>query len=378
MTEYDYSPDAMERHLAKQASIATWVERTKQHEPANPFIKLPDERVRQSSHHQQQQPQVHAQPTSHATPQRVVSPTYSSTHTSTSSTKNKSSSHRTSSHQPSSSRGLHPSSTSSALPYSRSPPPQNWSYFISPPTSPNGAPYLMPHAGQPPSLMQPVNVVQQHVYSLSAGSTVSGSIPAYYVPQVTVVPSQILPTLQSRSSSYSQSQSVSHQTDQSQSRSSSNLGQGGQVVQSPSFVAQVQSSQNPYGETYDPRSTLAIQPTPDKPVVVPINGGMGGYVVVASQGVTIVVSVIVEFFDGGVISFGCRSFPRPYFTGYVHLQSRCIFPSFSFSLSFPFRSSDKSLFFPVSAVPVPTRSTRVAFIGLGLGFRTRNWRVFLW
>ena len=299
MTEYDYSPDAMERHLAKQASIATWVERTKQHEPANPFVKLPDERVRQSSRHQQQQPQVHAQPTSHATPQRVISPTYSSAHTSTSSTKNKSGSHRTSSHQPSSSRGLHPSSTSSALPNSRSPPSPTWSYFISPPTSPNGASYLMPHAGQPPSLMQPVNVMQQHAYSLSAGSTtvpVSGNIPAYCVPQVTVVPSQIMPTLHSRSGSNSQSQSASYQTDQSQSqsRSSSNPGQGFQAVQSPSFVGQVQSLQNPYGmplETYDGRSTLAIQPMPDNPVVVPINGGMGGYVVVASQGVTILVSV---------------------------------------------------------------------------------------
>lgn len=205
MTEYDYSPDAIERHLAKQAAIANWVDRTKQHEPANPFVKLPDERARQYPQHQQ----VYDQPAFYPTPQGVISLPNSSAHTSTSSKKNKSSPHRTSS------RGLHPSSTSTTLPSSRSPPPQTQSYFISPPTSPNGISYLMPQASQPPSPMQSVSVVQQHPYPVPAGS-----------------------------------------------------------------------------------STLAIQSTPNQPVVVPINGGMGGYVVVPSQGVTIVVSVHIKFRNG--------------------------------------------------------------------------------
>jgi len=40
MTEYDYSPEAYERHIAKQQSIARWVERQAQEAPryANPFL----------------------------------------------------------------------------------------------------------------------------------------------------------------------------------------------------------------------------------------------------------------------------------------------------------------------------------------------------
>ena len=211
MTEYDYSPDAIERHLAKQAAIANWVDRTKQHEPANPFVKLPDECARQ--HPQPKQPQqAYSQAAFHTTPQGLNSPAYSSARASTSSKKNKSGSHRTSSRHSSSSHGLHSSSTSTTLPNSRPPPPQTTSYFISPPTSPNGPSYLMPQTGQLPSLMPSASVVQQHPYPLPAGF-----------------------------------------------------------------------------------STLAIQPTPNQPVVVPINGGIGGYVVVPAQGVTIVVSVDIKF-----------------------------------------------------------------------------------
>lgn len=40
MTEYDYSPEAYERYIAKQQSIARWVERQAQEAPryANPFL----------------------------------------------------------------------------------------------------------------------------------------------------------------------------------------------------------------------------------------------------------------------------------------------------------------------------------------------------
>lgn len=37
MTEYDYSPEAMDRFLATQDRIARWVDKTKQQPPANPF-----------------------------------------------------------------------------------------------------------------------------------------------------------------------------------------------------------------------------------------------------------------------------------------------------------------------------------------------------
>lgn len=42
MTEYDYSPEAYEQHLAKQARIARWVDNTNEYTPANPFHPLPD------------------------------------------------------------------------------------------------------------------------------------------------------------------------------------------------------------------------------------------------------------------------------------------------------------------------------------------------
>jgi len=41
MTEYDYSPEAYERHLAKQASIARWVDNTHEFTPGDPFNPLP-------------------------------------------------------------------------------------------------------------------------------------------------------------------------------------------------------------------------------------------------------------------------------------------------------------------------------------------------
>ncbi|CAA7263516.1 unnamed protein product [Cyclocybe aegerita] len=43
MTEYDFSPDAYERHLAKQAQIANWVDQTNGSTPANPFRPIPGE-----------------------------------------------------------------------------------------------------------------------------------------------------------------------------------------------------------------------------------------------------------------------------------------------------------------------------------------------
>ena len=38
MTEYDFSPEAYERHLEKQHNIARWVDKTRRYVPANPFF----------------------------------------------------------------------------------------------------------------------------------------------------------------------------------------------------------------------------------------------------------------------------------------------------------------------------------------------------
>lgn len=84
MTEYDYSPEAMERHLATQQRIARWVDNTLEHSPANPFIPLPGEHAATQPQTPQSQPQPqpypHPHPAFYTTPQGVISPTYSSSH----------------------------------------------------------------------------------------------------------------------------------------------------------------------------------------------------------------------------------------------------------------------------------------------------------
>jgi hypothetical protein len=68
MTEYDYSPDAYERHMATQEKIRRWVDQTLEHSPCNPFALLPSEEYERS-----QTPQ----PAFRATPHGDISPTYS-------------------------------------------------------------------------------------------------------------------------------------------------------------------------------------------------------------------------------------------------------------------------------------------------------------
>jgi hypothetical protein len=77
MTEYDYSPEAFERYLATQQRIARWVDQTLEQSPANPFIPLPPG---DHSHDDDdaQMPYSHPpHPAFYATPEGVISPTYS-------------------------------------------------------------------------------------------------------------------------------------------------------------------------------------------------------------------------------------------------------------------------------------------------------------
>jgi len=78
MTEYDYSPEAFERHLATQQRIAKWVDQTQESSPANPFLPLPGEHTTSTTQipHPHTQPQP--QPAFYATPQGVISPSYTS------------------------------------------------------------------------------------------------------------------------------------------------------------------------------------------------------------------------------------------------------------------------------------------------------------
>jgi len=81
MSEYDFSPEAIEQHLVKQQRIARWVDKTLEESPSNPFQPLPSEH---STTHvptsYPQSPPPQPQPAFYATPQGMISPTYSHSH----------------------------------------------------------------------------------------------------------------------------------------------------------------------------------------------------------------------------------------------------------------------------------------------------------
>jgi len=348
MTEYDYSPDAFERHLAKLDGIAKWVDKTKQHEPVNPFAPLPGEHAHPSDSYPhsppRSPPQIQQQPygypysyqyqypyqtASHypqlyyptqpqhafyATPQGIISPTYSSMHTSSSSRHHRS-------RRSSGSRSHRPSPTQPLLPMALGP-----RSYSTPPlqTSPYGSSYVI----QQP-LMQAVGVAQP-MYPLPTGYTTmpaSGSTPAgspysaYSVPQIAMAPvSRGRSKSRSRSGSYSASRSSSHYSGRSKSRSRSYS-----ILYPSQSQPQVQTS-NVYMGAYGSHSTPFLQATPDQPLVVPINGGVGGYVVVPAkgQGVTVVVSVqfCASLWLGGAKGTESSS-PRslePISTSFIHIS----------------------------------------------------------
>ncbi|KIM40802.1 hypothetical protein M413DRAFT_168270 [Hebeloma cylindrosporum] len=314
MTEYDYSPDAVERHMAKLDGIAKWVDRTKQHEPANPFVPLPGEqRISPSDSYPQSplqspphiQPPPHGYPSSYqyqypyqtapqsyvqpqvyypaqpqqafyATPQGMISPTYSSMHMAPSS-RHRRSRHSSSRHS-SGSHSLHPSPTSTN--YLPLPTALGQRSYSTPPLQSN--PYGTSYMGQQQPLMQAVGFAQPtytgYTTMPATGSTPAGSpYSAYSVPQVAMPPvSRGRSKSRSRSESYSASRSSSHR---SKSRPRS--------IYPAAPQPQVQTSPNLYGMTmgaYGAHSTPYLQPTAEQPVVVPINGGVGGYDVVPAQG----------------------------------------------------------------------------------------------
>ena len=81
MSEYDFSPEAIERHLATQRRIERWVDKTLEESPSNPFESLPSEASENSTTHgQTPYTQSQPQPAFYATPQGVISPTYSNLH----------------------------------------------------------------------------------------------------------------------------------------------------------------------------------------------------------------------------------------------------------------------------------------------------------
>ncbi|KDR71287.1 hypothetical protein GALMADRAFT_143983 [Galerina marginata CBS 339.88] len=284
MTEYDYSPDAIERHLAKQAQIADWVERTKYHEPVNPFVPIPGEHTPSEAYnaptlayqptpqypYQFQQPQ----PTFYATPQGVISPTYSLSKRH----HDRHERHHRSSHHASGSKSLRPSphTATSALPMSTSqmyPPPIQRSASTPPSMTvlnPNGM--IVPIAMTTPQSYFGYPA-QQH---------------QFFQPRALVYPSPYLtsPPVNAQTYSGTSSHTNTHSHSYSRSRPSSSRRSSRSVDRSyqPQMNYSVQSPpllSPPYGQAY--------QPSSNQSVVVPINGGAGGYVVVpAGQNVQVV------------------------------------------------------------------------------------------
>jgi hypothetical protein len=287
MTEYDYSPDAIERQNAKQAQIADWVDRTKQHEPANPFVPIPGEHAPsetydpypQPYHPRPQYPQAQypyqfqhqPQPAFYATHQGVISPTYAS-----SSKQHYHKRHHNSHHHRSGSKSLRPSpqTATAALPMgmgvSYAPTPQR---SVSTPPSmtmmtSNGM--VVPVAMTSTQSYFGYPAQQQQLYQpLMSPPTMQGQ--GYPFPYVTSPPA--MAPAYSRSSSHSHSHTNSRPSSSrhssshsySQSQHQLNLMPQSPPLQSPPYSA-------PYGQVYHSPS--------NQPVVVPINGGSGGYVVV--------------------------------------------------------------------------------------------------
>lgn len=74
MSEYDYLPEAIKRHLAIEAPITNWVDRTMQHKPAKHLSNY-SMNVYAGLLSQQQQ-QVYSQPASYMTLQGLISPPF--------------------------------------------------------------------------------------------------------------------------------------------------------------------------------------------------------------------------------------------------------------------------------------------------------------
>ncbi|KAF8955984.1 hypothetical protein BDZ97DRAFT_1853926 [Flammula alnicola] len=314
MTEYNYSPEAFEHYNLKAKRIGDWVGNTHQYPPADPFRPLPGEPVISPSdsisrsgspplnpYYPQQQPMVMLGQPQHylspppyygppqqayyATPQGMISPTYSAGHGSSSSRRHRSNRHGH--HHSSGSRSHHASPSSGSIPlpsglgtayvpttsltpqstmsmarsYS-TPPHATASYFEYSPYGPATTnPYVV-YGAQQQQLMQPA----QMVYPASA----SASPYVYTTPNGSLSPYSAQSASYSRpSSSHSHSHSHSHRSSRSQSRSRS------------------------YSQALVPASSSStpwMQPNPNQPLVVPF--GNGGHVIVPARGQP--VSVIVS------------------------------------------------------------------------------------
>ncbi|KDR72319.1 hypothetical protein GALMADRAFT_143166 [Galerina marginata CBS 339.88] len=264
MTEYDYSPGARERYLVKQAQIADWVNQTQQHEPANPFMSIPGEHTPSETYNPPLQPyqptpqypyQIpQLQPAFYATPQGLVSPTYSS-----------SSKRHRQRHNHQHGSGHYTSGSKSQV----RPSPQTATFALPMNTGPY-APMPQRSASTPPSLTVLNSNGMVVPVAMSSSQSYFG-YPAqqhqFYQPQLLGYPAPYLTSPPVMNQSYSPSSSHTHSRPSS-SRHSSRSRDYSYQPQANYAAATLQSPS--YGQVY--------QPSSNQPVVIPM--GAGGYVIV--------------------------------------------------------------------------------------------------
>ncbi|EDR02374.1 putative leucine-rich protein [Laccaria bicolor S238N-H82] len=258
MTEYDFSPEAYERHLATQQRIGRWVDETEKYPQENPFIPLPPNPLPPSDYVASAPPAPPPPPGPYPTYDYGYGYSQPQTAPHSAPPTRPSSPHRRH-HGHSRSKGFRVYASANSSPHSNFMPlpllhrnyrPDLVQSF--PQSATASAVYPMPHGYGVASPPQP----QPNSYpSQSAVSYPPQPQPDFYPPQSAV----LYPT-----------QYSAYQTPQTNPYPQSTYSSGPQTPSSAYTTL-------PGGGTY-------VQPSSKQPVIVPINSGTGGYVIYPPSG----------------------------------------------------------------------------------------------
>jgi len=318
MTEYDFSPEAHERHLATQARIARWVDDTNSQSPENPFSPLPGdyESVPASAHSPYPHAQKHAahHANSHTLP---LSPTYSY-HSFDSPKRHKSNhsrhnTHRSRSLQPSPqfgqvvlpiAEGMYTTATQAQLAQQRSPPRMPVRSPVRSSSTPiMGMSYHYPQTSQPSQSQQYVIQPSHYPHARTRTMDVQPPIDPHHM-KLRSIPQAQFPAYFHNRHHASPSNSSG-----SQPRSASSNRPFFRDPISPAWTYSSLNASSVQSLLVSPTPSVPgvtfVQPNPHQPIVVPIHGGNGGYVVVpaAGQQVQVFVSFFVIDSNQGVYCF---------------------------------------------------------------------------
>ncbi|KIK00131.1 hypothetical protein K443DRAFT_679405 [Laccaria amethystina LaAM-08-1] len=240
MTEYDFSPEAYDRHLATQQRIGRWVDETERYPKQNPFIPLPPDPHSPSDYVASAPPAFSPPPGPHPTYGYEYGYSQPQTAPHSAPPTRPSSAHRRH-HGHSRSKGFRVYASASSSPHS------------------NSTPLPLLHRNYRPDLVQsfPQPATASAVYPMHNGYGVASSSQ----PQPTSYPPQSAVSYPTQYSAY--------QTPQTNSYPQSTYSSGPQTPSSAYTTL-------PGGGTY-------VQPS-KQPVIIPINGGTGGYVIVPPAG----------------------------------------------------------------------------------------------